>query len=324
MLLVLVLVQQLRREPAEVAGPVPMLLPGARLVETADALHVYTGRRLVSFGVTDDSARAALRRACTGQHDGAHPSAAGQADRDALDLLDRLDLAAPGDGGARRGGIAGDYAATVSFGPPDLRSAAARLDETTVYLLAADDSLAELLRASGLRCARLTDAAGIDDLDPERSVVLAVDRDDAPGTLLTAVNLAALDSGVPWLPVTAYDGAVMHVGPLMLPGVTACFGCLQRRLAANSAFAALHPIVAGAPAAPTPQALRAWAYSTACLVLLHWLGNRNEQLPGQLLTLDPALLQLRRSRVFRVPRCGVCAPPDHVLTAAPWEPARDH
>lgn len=204
-------------------------------------------------------------------------------------LLARFDLAAVAQGG-RRGGI----------GP----------DATTVFVLAPEpDELLRVLRDSGFGCLPLRRPDDVAGLDPLRSVLVVADGDDEPGRLLAEVNDAALRSLVPWLPVSAYDGTVTHVGPLLLPGETACFECLRQRLGAVPAYASLYdPVISGAAAVPTPRALRTWAYAVTALLLLRWLGHGDADLPGELFTLDPARLQVRRDRVFRLPHCPACAP----------------
>ncbi|SHG04397.1 bacteriocin biosynthesis cyclodehydratase domain-containing protein [Jatrophihabitans endophyticus] len=311
-----------------------MLLPSVRLVETPDSMHFFDGRRLVSLQV-DDAARSAVRRALERQHPvapvpPAHlehaPSPSGDDVDDARRLLTDLDLAVPDGGMPWHGEIGADYAATTAFGATSPRGAADRLATTTVNVLSDDAAaLAAMLAESGLRCRVLDGPAAIASLDAAHDVVLATDSDDTPTRTLREVNAACLAARVAWLPITAYDGAVLHVGPLVVPGATACFECTVRRRAANTEYADLYDgVVSAVAAAPTPRALRAWSYAVASLCLLHWIGNRDQHLPGQLLTLDPAGMALRQARVFRVPRCVACAGPDYTVAAAPWELARDH
>lgn len=310
-----------------------MLLPGIRLVDRPGVLHFFDGRRVVSLR-GDDDARAAVRAAVTepvvtepgvtepGPAD--EPADADLAREDARRLVARLALVdAGGDDGLSSGAR---YAAAAVGGWAGSTDIARRLADTVVHVWA-DPSGRELcpaLRASGLNARPISGPAAIPALDPARSVVLAPADDEAPVGRLRALNTACLATGVPWLPIGAYDGARLPVGPLFLPGDTACFECLQRRLAANVAYAEAYPDVVDAPAAPTPPALRRWAESVATLLLIHWIGLRDARVPGRLAMVVPDELAVRTAEVLPVPRCPACQAPDYLPAAAPWGPDRDH
>jgi bacteriocin biosynthesis cyclodehydratase domain-containing protein len=258
----------------------------------------------------------------------------GAAVADARALLERLALVGEPPETPLSTGAA--YACAAVGGWVGPAEAAHRLAATTVHVWAEDagegdgpddagpGGLARTLRRSGLSVALLSGPAAVADLDPARSVVVVAADEAEPLRRMRAANRACLAAGVPWLPIGAYDGARLPVGPLCLPGQTACFGCLEQRLAANVAYAGLFPAVAAAPAAPTPPALRDWAHALAGLVLLHWIGLREATLPGRLFTLVPAEIAVRSAPVLRVPRCPVCTAPEYRPAAAPWGPDRDH
>jgi bacteriocin biosynthesis cyclodehydratase domain-containing protein len=199
-----------------------------------------------------------------------------------------------------------------------------RLRDMTVRVWDDSGALCVAIAASGLRAEPLAGPEQIAGLAPDRSVVAVAAADRQPLSRLRAANTACLQHGITWLPVGGFDGATVHVGPLMIPGQTACAECLLRRLAANVEYGGVYPEVADAPSAPAPPAVRDWSYSVAALILLRWLAGRDAGLPGLLLSLAPDELAMRQARVYRVPRCPACAGPDFVTAAAPWDIARDH
>ncbi|MGH8962518.1 MAG: TOMM precursor leader peptide-binding protein [Jatrophihabitantaceae bacterium] len=295
-----------------------------RLIERPGVLHLFDGRRVVSFR-GDDAGRRAIRRAVDGA--GAALDAGPDVDgvRDAQELLIRLGLAQPD---ARPDGDVSDAAAFASAavaGWVSAREAEQRLAGTDVQVWEGPgDELRRALSDSGARCAALPGPARIAGLDPARSLVVVAAADEEPMQRLHEVNAACLAHGVSWLPVGGYDGAIVHVGPLMIPGQSACAECLSRRLAANVEYAEAYPDICTAPSAPAPPALRDWAYSIAALIVLRWIANRDARLPGRLFTLVPDELTIREATVYRVPRCTSCAGPDLVNAVAPWDIARDH
>jgi bacteriocin biosynthesis cyclodehydratase domain-containing protein len=303
-----------------------MLSPGIRLVERPGVLHFFDGRRVVSLR-GDDQARSALRAAATGT-----PGASPDAVRDARKVLGELNLTSTGSGGDHASDdgpeapcTAAVFASAAVAGWVSPRAADERLRDRQVYVWGdTDGELRRVLAASNVRCTALAEPDAIAALDPEQALLVAVLPDQQAASTLLDLNRRCLARRLTWLPVGSYDGAALRVGPLMIPGQTACADCLVRRLAANVEYAALYRDMADAPAGPTPPVLRMWAYATAGLLLLHWVATRDAAVPGRLVTLLPDTLTVRHAEVFRVPRCRVCAAPDSVLASAPWELSRDH
>jgi bacteriocin biosynthesis cyclodehydratase domain-containing protein len=314
-----------------------------RLVERPGVLHFFDGRRVVSVR-GDEQARRALRHVLGGGGasavGGVVPAGAGGISPDAADdareLLARLNLALPADSVPAPGAapaddvdgralsVGAEFASAATGGWVGPRLAHERLRDTVVHVWDDSGELCAALAASGLRCAPLAGPGQVAALDPAHSVVAVAAAPDRPLDRLRAANTACLRHGVSWLPVGGFDGARVHVGPLMIPGQSACAECLLRRLAANVEYGAVFAEVAAAPSAPTPHAVQAWSQSVAALILLRWLAGRDAGLPGLLFTLVPDELALRQARVYRVPRCPSCAGPDFVTAPAPWDIARDH
>lgn len=135
---------------------------------------------------------------------------------------------------------------------------------------------------------------------------------------LPVVNARRLEDGIPWLSVLPHDGRVTLVGPLFVPGQTACHACFLVRRAATSGYEEDFSAVHSRPvAAPMPDAIGVVAAGLAVLVSLRWLAARDPTLPGVAFAFeangDPTLT---RHRVLRVPRCPDCGPA--AAPANPW------
>ena len=299
-----------------------MLQPGIRLVERPGVLHFFDGRRVVSLQA-DTAGRAAIRSALTA----AAPGADAAAVRDAQELLARLGLVLDGAIDAPRNEApyppAAGYVSAITAGWVRPRDAADRLAAEDVYVLD-NPALHEVVAASGLSARPLPDIDAIAGLDARRCVVVASAASRRCLRPLAQVNAACVRAGITWLPIGGFDGSQLRVGPLVLPGESACLSCAQRRIAANVAYFDRYPDVADAPSAPAPAALTGWANALAVLVLVGWIGARDVRLPGRVFTLVAEDLAVRQAVAHRVPRCETCAAPDYVAAAAPWEIARDH
>lgn len=183
--------------------------------------------------------------------------------------------------------------------------------------------IANLLRTAGISQLGLIDWA-----DP---AVAAAARDLAvaapePSELprLEAWNLRALELGMPWLQVLPFDGRIVAVGPLYVPGDTCCFECYRRRRAANINFPAEdYWALERSPASyPLPPPLRGIAAGLASMLALRWLSDRagsgQSSVPGRMYALSLGqTIGLDSHSVYRVPRCPLCFP-DDLGAPMPW------
>src|SRR4051794_28184605 len=269
----LLLLLELREEAPGLT--VAMLLPGVRLVERPGALHFFDGRRVVSIR-GDEAGRRTLRRAAAESvaQSVAGPTVADDAaaDEDARRLLDRLRLGSAEPESELT--VSAAYATAAVGGWTSGLEAQQRLADVTVHVWSSGPGLARALADSGLTVSPIDGPEHFAGLDPRRSVVAVVADADQPVRRLRAANEACLAAGLTWLPVGAYDGATILVGPLIVPRQSACAECLLRRLAANVAYADVFADVVAAPAAPTPPALQRWAESITTLVLRCSTGSR--------------------------------------------------
>lgn len=121
---------------------------------------------------------------------------------------------------------------------------------------------------------------------------------------LEVLNAACLAEGTPWLPVCS-DAVESTVGPLVLPGRSACLLCLRGRLEALAAGPATllrsgcRPLLA--PLIGVVSGLAAYA---AYRFLLDIDG---ESLVDQLARVKHRSLDLQRSDILRLPGCPACA-----------------
>lgn len=164
--------------------------------------------------------------------------------------------------------------------------------------------------------ARLEPALSVQPLErpepvPGSLLVAALDRVEP--ALLHPLNRAALQSGSPWL-LAAMDGSSGLLGPLVVPGQTGCYQCLESSWVARSrrpeqagplfealrehppaeaafyGFPAFADTVAGLLAADLPQILTGGAAFTL----------------GQTLVVDFLTLSALSYPVLRLPNCPAC------------------
>jgi bacteriocin biosynthesis cyclodehydratase domain-containing protein len=148
---------------------------------------------------------------------------------------------------------------------------------------------------------------------------LAVPAGDELPTL-SSWNEAALGAGVPWLQVLPFDGLFGAVGPLYVPGETACFECFRIRRASNvdygREFLALQDVPAPLPAAAGVEQTVA---GLAATFALRWLAHRDQFLPGTWYALELGVRPALGVHVlYRVPRCPACSGLGKAAQPLPW------
>lgn len=132
-------------------------------------------------------------------------------------------------------------------------------------------------------------------------------------------NAFCLEHGCHFLPVVLQD-LIGYVGPLVVPGETACFECMTARWNSNLAGlesrwelldAASHDVVGFHPAMATVLG------AIAAFELTKFYGV---QLPlsavGNLIEVNLLTMQMQTHRVLRVPRCPACSPLNHRASAS--------
>jgi bacteriocin biosynthesis cyclodehydratase domain-containing protein len=288
----------------------PLLAPWWRVVDDGDRILFEHGGRMVELR---GRAVQALLPVLLPLLDGAHTradilrrlgSAAAPSVDKALVLLDDHGLLTEGPDVEED--AASRYVASVCVGTT-VSSAHERLTHSRVGVWGGSLAAAEVVPL--LESAGVATTASVPDDPADLDLLVAAPAPDQVAAL-DDVNARRLDDGVPWLAVLPHDGRVTTVGPLVVPGQTACHACFLARRGATSGYEPdadrvhSHPVTA-----PAPDAIGVAVAAIAALLALRWLAARDPTLPGVAFAFetggDPALT---RHRVLRVPRCPACGP----------------
>jgi bacteriocin biosynthesis cyclodehydratase domain-containing protein len=158
-----------------------------------------------------------------------------------------------------------------------------------------------------------------DGRPPAEGFVVAVPA-SAELPLLEQWNRRALLAHTAWLQVLPFDGRLAAVGPVFVPGQTACHECF--RLRRDSTIAPIPDRTTGSHVGS--PALDAVLAGLAAQVVLRRLAAGDTSESGVLLAVE-LVPELRCTRhfVYRVPRCPACSPAMQRAAAAPWNGAHD-
>lgn len=142
---------------------------------------------------------------------------------------------------------------------------------------------------------------------------------------LAATNTAAIERSAAWLQLPAYDGEVLAVGPIHIPGQTCCSECVRIRQAANAPYSGPNR-TARLLTAPrlhrVPLVVRLQA-DLAALIAGTYTLNAAASAVGTVHTLDLHQLTSSAHRVLRVPRCPACSPAGERAVPYPWTRSAD-
>jgi bacteriocin biosynthesis cyclodehydratase domain-containing protein len=133
---------------------------------------------------------------------------------------------------------------------------------------------------------------------------------------LEPFNLAAQDAGVPWLPVSAHDAVELHVGPTIVPGVTACFRCYELRYKSNLTFLdsylQFETFIHGGGRAVDFGLLPPFADAAGALAALELrralAPDQSPLSEGALVTVRTLDFGIEAHPVLKLPRCAACSP----------------
>lgn len=302
-----------------------MLAPWYRLVEDGDRLLLEHGRSVV---VLEGRAVRALLPALLPLLDGTRTvdevvASLGETARPAVELaLGLLD----------GNGLLAEGPAPQSGAPPSASALAA------LYGLAPSAAVERLRLASvavvgdsetAAAIARLLQAAGLGAVvrggwEGSSEVALAVVA-PSPGEAAEVLrwNRLALERSIRWLAVRPFDGLVATIGPLVIPGESACYECLLYRLAAHVEYGSdLMRIESSPTAAGNLAPLHAIVAGVAAQLTLGFVAGFDTRLPGALHVLElRPVLSLASHPVLRVPRCPACSSVEHLAPPLPWHEA---
>jgi bacteriocin biosynthesis cyclodehydratase domain-containing protein len=243
----------------------------------------------------------------------------------ALALLAERGLlaAGPGAGGPAELRATAEELASGGAAAP---AVAARRIRSACVAVAGDSRVAvetaRLLAGSGVRSVRrraLDEPADGDDL-------LVAAPSAGEFRALRTCNELALAAGSAWLQALPFDGRMAAVGPLFLPGETACHVCYLLRRSASRGFGELEQLLEAEPiCAPAGPALELFVAAVAATLALQWLALLDQRLPGVLHAIEPdGGPRVTRHLVLRVPRCPACSSTYRLAPPAPWfDPATE-
>lgn len=130
--------------------------------------------------------------------------------------------------------------------------------------------------------------------------------------LLQPWNALAVEHGVAFFPVVVED-LVAYLGPLVIPGETACLACLTSRQNSNLLGAAQErramELFAGAGQrfAASHPAIQAIAANVAAFELLRFASGMFPRRIGKLIEFNLVGSAMISQRVLRAPRCPTCS-----------------
>ena len=196
-------------------------------------------------------------------------------------------------------------------------AAAAALSSSLVAIFGSARAGAEVSRLLGSAGAVTEPWASTDWSGPHVDLIVAAPTAEEVEQLAD-LNERCLSDSTPWLALLPANGNFATVGPLYIPGQTACHACYLLRRGATSGYERDFMVLERRPVrAPTPAAASTIAAGLAALISLRWLGARDSTLPGSLYALElQGTVALTRHRLLRVPRCSACgatSPPP-----SPW------
>jgi len=161
--------------------------------------------------------------------------------------------------------------------------------------------------AEALGCARKAAAR-------ESAFLPVADQTSLPLAELEAINESSLALRFRWLLVGAWNERVL-VGPLFIPGATACLACFRARLASHRAYpvaqrayeAALASAAAASRVPPVVPAIAGLAAELAALELFRAVsGIEPPQTAGRLMVFNPSSATCEVETLLKVPWCPVC------------------
>ena len=160
------------------------------------------------------------------------------------------------------------------------------------------------------------DVAGWRALLEDVDLALAVlDRPVLFSPRMEDFNRAAVVAGVPWVSVAIVGGEVVHLGPAVLPGQTACYKCFELRFKSNleclDAHGAFEDYINSVnPPAKDFGCLPPVVQMAASMVTLEVVRMADPRgaptVGGRLLTLDSRTFEAASHPVLKIPRCPAC------------------
>ncbi len=303
----------------------PALGPWCRVVRDGGRYLVEDGGTLVTF---EGRAAEALLPRLLPLLDGTRTAdelaaelgpAAAPAIEQALSLLDAHRLLVDGPAEGVDAGDVGSAAAFVAaIGRRTSEAEAARAIATAHVSVVGSGATAPEITAQLERLGIEVASRALDEDVPAGEPSVAVPAPDELDAL-ERLNRRALDTSSPWLQLLPFDGRTLVVGPLFVPGHSACRSCYVLRRGACSGFEDDFGAVDRVPVrSAVPPFLASLGAALAASIVLRWVATLDPTLPGRLYALEcGVVLRLTHERLLRVPRCPSCGAPERAVPS-PW------
>lgn len=128
---------------------------------------------------------------------------------------------------------------------------------------------------------------------------------------LESYNRIALEQGRPWM-LCKLTGVEVWIGPIFIPGRTACWKCLFKRHREVRWFDSVlngdDPAAVRPPLAYVPESIAAAAAVATCEAV-KWVATGSSELGNGIYSLDFRTLRMSLHRVMRRPQCPDCGQP---------------
>ena len=315
-------------EPTAELTPIPerpALAPWFRVVPDEDRLLLEHAGTVISF---DGRAAGLLLPSLLPLLDGSRTvddivrrlgTAVAPATLRALELLGRKGALLDGPQPSRETGSGSEAAVFVaSLGWASPAEALARLSRSRIAIGGRSGTARALVDVLAGQGVEELETVEIDHPAPRADLLIAAPTGDELAAL-SSLNERQLARNSPWLQVLPNDGRMVAIGPLFVPGTSACHLCYRIRRGAGSGFDEDFELVERTPPnAGSPSPLTTAAAGVAAILALRWLGDRDPTLPGRFYSLETGhVLGLDQHLVLRVPRCPACGTAD-IAMPSPW------
>ncbi len=176
--------------------------------------------------------------------------------------------------------------------------------------------MTEQLKKAGFGCA--STATHFEGIRAETADVVVVNYEKSADT--SKWNLHALEHKIPWLWLSHYDGTMMTVGPMFIPGETACHECFSIRHAANLSYGKYFRALNESTSKQfMPPFLASIASGVAAWSLSRWTAFKDPFVPGRYEAVAVGSnVSTSAHTCFRVPRCPACSEVARVAPPTPW------
>ena len=188
--------------------------------------------------------------------------------------------------------------------------AAARVTSASALIIDLTDSegKSELLVQS-LMHSGITSVLGTTESSDQHDIAIVITFDHLDPRV-AAIDQTMKEAGRPWLMVCP-SGETIKVGPFFIPGVTACWHCMEMRMRGNRQLDAYlerkHQTTVSRHAMPPAlDATKSIAFGIASSEAIAFLGGGAPSCIGHILTMDTVSYQTDRHAVIRRPQCPQC------------------